>query len=227
LLEGRMIFRVVGLLRLLLCVEVIQVAVELVESVNSRQELIPIAQVVLTDLGGHVPQWLEQFGESRILGMKALRCSRQTDGRQAGPDRQLARDESGTPCRATGLGVGIGQTGTLAGNPIEIGRLGAHHALMVRPDVKPADVVTDDHLNVGSFGRHQRHSSHVRLSARAPPRRDTCRIRTNHSRAWPRSISGLSSPAHTHVMSRRSAGPHRHNRARACRVRAQTRSPEV
>jgi hypothetical protein len=79
--------------------------------------------VVLADLCGHVPQRLEQFGERRILGVKALRRSRQADGRQAGADRQLTCDEGGTPCGATGLGVGVSQAGTLAGNPIEIGRL--------------------------------------------------------------------------------------------------------
>src|SRR4029453_8063022 len=77
LFEGRMILRVVRLLRLLLGVEVIQVAVELVESMKGGQEFVPITEVILPDLSGHVPQRLEQFGERRILGMEALRRSRQ------------------------------------------------------------------------------------------------------------------------------------------------------
>ena len=51
--------RVVELLRLLLGVEVIQVAEELVESVHCRQVLVEIAEVVLAELAGRVAQRLE------------------------------------------------------------------------------------------------------------------------------------------------------------------------
>ena len=47
LLEDRQVLRVVGLLRLLLGVQVVEVAVELVEPVDRGQELVAIAQVVL------------------------------------------------------------------------------------------------------------------------------------------------------------------------------------
>jgi hypothetical protein len=52
---------------------VIEVAVELVEAVDGRQELVAVAQVVLANLGRHVALRLEQLGECRILRLEPLR----------------------------------------------------------------------------------------------------------------------------------------------------------
>ena len=60
--------RVVELLGFLLGVEVIQVAVELVEPVHGRQVLVQVAEVVLAELSGGVTERLEQFGDGRVLG---------------------------------------------------------------------------------------------------------------------------------------------------------------
>jgi hypothetical protein len=59
---------VVGQLRLLLGVQVVQVAEELVEAVVAGQVLVLVAQVVLAELAGRVPQRLEQLGDGRVLG---------------------------------------------------------------------------------------------------------------------------------------------------------------
>jgi hypothetical protein len=53
-LDHRVVLGVVGLLRLLLGVQVVQVSVELVETVHGRKELVTVAQVVLADLGSQV-----------------------------------------------------------------------------------------------------------------------------------------------------------------------------
>ena len=55
------------MLRFVLRVEMVQVAKELVETVDSRQELIAVAKVVLAELPGHIAEWLEQLGKRRIL----------------------------------------------------------------------------------------------------------------------------------------------------------------
>jgi hypothetical protein len=68
--------RIVGLLRILLGVEVVQVAEELVETVQRGQELVAVAQVVLAELAGRVPVVLEQFGDRRVLRLQAHRCPR-------------------------------------------------------------------------------------------------------------------------------------------------------
>src|SRR5262245_36301411 len=56
--------RILGIVRVLWLffgVQVIEVAEELVEAVVSRQERIFLSQVVLAELSGGVPQWLEEF----------------------------------------------------------------------------------------------------------------------------------------------------------------------
>jgi hypothetical protein len=66
---------ILRLLRLLLGVQVVQVAVELVEAVHGREELVAIAQMVLPNLGSHVTLRFEQVGQGRILGLDALQSA--------------------------------------------------------------------------------------------------------------------------------------------------------
>ena len=61
------VLRIVGVLRLLLGVEVVEVAEELVEAVHGRQELVAVAEMVLAELAGGVALRLEQLGEGRVL----------------------------------------------------------------------------------------------------------------------------------------------------------------
>jgi hypothetical protein len=86
-------WRVVRKLRLLLRVEVVQVAVELVEAMHRRQELIEIPKVVLTELAGRMAEWLEQLRDGGLFSL-------QTDWRtwyahlgQSGAKHALARQE--------------------------------------------------------------------------------------------------------------------------------------
>ena len=58
---------IVGVLRLVLGIQVIEIAEELVEAMNRRQKLVAVAEMVLAELPGHVAERLEQFGERRIL----------------------------------------------------------------------------------------------------------------------------------------------------------------
>ena len=62
--------RVVGPFGLLLGVEVVEVAVELVEAVHGRQELVEVAEVVLAELARGVTERLEQFGDGGVLGLQ-------------------------------------------------------------------------------------------------------------------------------------------------------------
>ena len=68
--------RVVPLLGLLLGVEVVEVAEELVEAVDRRQELVLVAEVVLAELAGRVAVRLEQLGDRRVLLLEADRRRR-------------------------------------------------------------------------------------------------------------------------------------------------------
>ena len=53
--------------RFLLGVEVIEIAVELVEAVHGRQHLVLVAEMVLAELAGGVALRLEQFGDGRVF----------------------------------------------------------------------------------------------------------------------------------------------------------------
>jgi hypothetical protein len=73
------VLRVVGVLRLLLGVQVIEVAEELVETVVRRQHLVAVAEVVLAELAGDVALRPEQRGDRRVGGLHALGRARQAD----------------------------------------------------------------------------------------------------------------------------------------------------
>jgi len=76
-------------------VQVIEVAKEFIEAVNSRQELVAIAEMVLAILEGHVAGRLEQFGQRGILFVQADGRSRQPDLGQTGADRTLPKTVQG------------------------------------------------------------------------------------------------------------------------------------
>src|SRR5580693_1574918 len=69
--------RVISQFRLLLCVQMVEVAEELVEPVHRRQVLVPVAEVVLPELAGSVSQRLQKLGYRRILSAHALLSARQ------------------------------------------------------------------------------------------------------------------------------------------------------
>ncbi len=141
--------RIVGVLRLLLGVEMVEVAEKLVEAVHRRQEFVAVAQMVLAELAGDVALRLQELGERRILVGQALLGRRQADLEQAGADRALAGDEGGPARRAGLLGVIVGEDRALVGDAIDVGRAIAHHAAVVGADVPVADVVAHDDENVG------------------------------------------------------------------------------
>src|SRR5215472_17826898 len=92
---------IVRTLRLLLSVQVIEVAEELVKAVDGRQKLIAIAEVVLAELAGGVAQGLQELGDGGIFRLQTeLRAGKSYLG-EAGADRRLAGDEGSAPGRAT------------------------------------------------------------------------------------------------------------------------------
>jgi hypothetical protein len=79
-----LLVRVVDLLRLLLGVQVVQVAEELVEAVHRRQMLVAVAEVVLAELAGAVAERLQRLGDRDVLGLQAEFRARQADLGQSG-----------------------------------------------------------------------------------------------------------------------------------------------
>ena len=130
-------------------VEVIEIAVELIEAVHRRQELVQVAQVVLAELTGGVAHRLQRGGDGRRLGRHSDRRAGLADRGQPRADRQLAGDEVGASRRAARLGVVVGEQHALGGELVEVRRSARHQAAVVGADVPDADVVAHDHDDVG------------------------------------------------------------------------------
>ena len=103
------VLRVVGILRLFLGVEVIEVAEELVEAVHGRQVLVAVAEMVLAELPGRVAEGLHEIGDGWIERREPEFGARQADLGQAGADRRLTGDEGGAAGGAALLAVPVGE----------------------------------------------------------------------------------------------------------------------
>src|SRR5437667_378498 len=103
------LLRVVGMRRIFHCIQVIEVAEELIEPVNGGQELIEIAEVIFAELAGRVALRFERGGNRASLSWYADLGTRLTDRGHAGADRQFAHDEVRATRRATRLSVVIGK----------------------------------------------------------------------------------------------------------------------
>ena len=127
----------------------IEIAEELVEAVDSREELVQVSQVVLPELSRRVAEVLHEIGDARIFGLQADIRARQADFRQSGADGRLPGDERRASRRATLLPIPIGKPRAFFGDAVDVGRLITHDATVVAARVKPSDVVTHDDEDVG------------------------------------------------------------------------------
>src|SRR5262249_22539409 len=85
LFEFRVLW-IIGIFRLFFGVEVIEVAKELVESVDGGQEFVTVAKVVLAKLPTDVAHWFKQFRNRRILCLEPKWGSRQPNLRHSTTD---------------------------------------------------------------------------------------------------------------------------------------------
>ena len=127
--------RVVGHLRLLFGIEVVEVAEELVEAMHGRQEFVAIAEMVLAELPGGVAVRLQS---SAMVGSSALHAHRRAgnaDLGQAGAEAALPRDERRAARGAALLAIGIGEEHALLGDAVDVGRAVAHQPVAVATEV--------------------------------------------------------------------------------------------
>ena len=143
------IFRIVGILRFLLGIQMIQVAEKLIETVHRRQHLVAVAEVVLAELTRQIALSSEQSGDGRVFLLHAFGCPGQADFGEAGANGGLPGDEGGPAGGAALLTVPVGEQRTAQSNAVDIGRLVAHHATIVGAEVELADVIAPDHEDVG------------------------------------------------------------------------------
>ena len=121
----RRVLRIVRMLGLLLGVEVIEIAEELVEAVHRRQELIAVAEMVLAELAGGIAERLQRFGDGDVLGAQTERRARQADLGEPGAQAGLAGDEGRAARRAALLGVVVGEHHAFLGDAVDVRRAGS------------------------------------------------------------------------------------------------------
>src|SRR5262249_46301527 len=148
LLEGG-VFRIVGILRFFLGVQVIEVAEKLIEAMVGGQELVLVAQMVLAELTGDVALRLQQLGDGAVVRPQSLIRTWQADLRQASADGRLAGDKCRASGRATLLAIPVGEQSPFLGQPVDVRRAISHHAVVVRTQVEPPDVIAPNDQNVG------------------------------------------------------------------------------
>ena len=79
------------MLRLLLGVEVVERAEELVEAVRRGQMFVAVAEMVLAELAGDVALRLEQLGDGHVARLQAFLRARQADLEHAGAEAASGR----------------------------------------------------------------------------------------------------------------------------------------
>ncbi len=141
--------RIVLLFGVLFGVEVVQVAEEFVEAVHRRQVLVAIAEVILAELSGGVALSLQHLGKRGRDGLQAQLAAGGTDGGQAAAYRVLAGDERRAARRARWLRIVVAEHHAFTTDAVDVGRAVAHHSGVVEADVGVADVVAEDHEDVG------------------------------------------------------------------------------
>ena len=146
--------RVVELLGLLLGVEVIEVAVELVEAVHGRQVLVLVAEMVLAELAGRIAERLEQFGDRGVLRGPADVGTGHADLAHASAVHALSADERRAAGSTALLTVGVGEPHALVGDAVDVRGAVTHQAVAVATEIADSDVVAPDHQDVRFAVRH-------------------------------------------------------------------------
>src|SRR5262249_12076643 len=129
--------------------EVIQVAKELIETVNRRQEFVAIAQMVFSKLSSGISQRLHHVADGRILGAQTDVGARQANLSKPGADRRLSGDECSTSCGAALLSIPVSEKCAFFRYAIDVRSPISHHAQVVSADVVPTNVVAHYEKDVG------------------------------------------------------------------------------
>src|SRR5262249_17864410 len=106
---------VVAVARVFHRVQVIEVAIEFVEAMHRRQELVQVAEMVLPELSGGVTHGFENRRNGWRFSRYTKWRARRAHGGQAGTDRQFAGDEIGSTSGAARLSVVVGEHHALFG----------------------------------------------------------------------------------------------------------------
>ena len=145
------VLRIIGVLRLLLGIKVVEISKKFIKTVTGRQHIVSITEMVFSELAGDITLSLEKCRDGWILFFHALRCAGETDFGQAGANRGLAGNESRAPRSAGLLAIPVGEIRAPVGDAVDVRSAITHHTTIDRTDVELADVVAPDHENIGFF----------------------------------------------------------------------------
>ena len=130
----------------------IEVAEELVEAVDGRQELVEVAEMVLAELTGRVALVLHQRRDRHDVVRHADRRGGDADLGQAGAIDALAGDERRTAGGAGLLAVAVREYHAFVGETVDVGRSVAHQAVVYAAQVRLPDIVAPDDEDVRLVG---------------------------------------------------------------------------
>ena len=145
------ILGVIGQLGFFLGVQMIKVAVELIEAVGAGQEFILVAQVILAELSGRIALGFQQFGDGWILFTEAQIGAGHPYFTQAGTKHTLAGDKGGAAGGTALFGIIVGKNDAFVGDAVDVRRPVTHHPFRISADIGLANVVAPDNDDVG-FG---------------------------------------------------------------------------
>ena len=147
------VLRIVRQFRLLLGVEMIEIAEELVEAVHGRQRLVAVADMVLAELPCGVAEVLEQAADRGIELAHAHRRAGKADLGKAAANAVLPGQERRAARGARLLAVIVQELDPLATDAVDVRRLVTHQAVRVGADIGDADIVTPDDKDIGLAAR--------------------------------------------------------------------------
>src|SRR6185369_4397765 len=148
LLSEFRVFGIIGILRFLFRIQVIEISKEFVEAVHRRQKFIAVAEMVFAKLTGNVSKWFQNISNCRVFGLKSESRARQTYFRQSCADRRLTGNKGSPAGSAALLTVPVGKHRAFFDYPVDIGRTVTHYSVVVSADVEPTDIIAPDNQYV-------------------------------------------------------------------------------
>ncbi len=94
------VLRIIRKFRFFLGIEVVEVAEEFIETVDSREGLIAVADMVLAELARSIAEVFRSAHPPRIELAHPHRCAGKADLRETSANAVLASQEGGPPCSA-------------------------------------------------------------------------------------------------------------------------------
>ncbi|MCY1304766.1 hypothetical protein D9M70_545350 [compost metagenome] len=110
---------------------------------------VEVPKVVLAELARLVAPALEHFGDGDVARLESFLGAGQSHLEHARAKADLPRDERSAAGGAALLAVPVGEQRALLRDAVDVGRLVAHHALVIGADVPIPDVVAPDDEDIG------------------------------------------------------------------------------